>query len=43
MGLVDKDIDVEKLLTMDALHINKRKTQLNTRDEYRSLELPLKF
>ena len=43
MELVDKGTDVEKLLTMGALHIKKRKTQLNTRDEYRSLELTLNF
>ena len=33
----------EKLLTLEALYIAEIKPQLNTKDEYRSRELKLKF
>ena len=37
--LFDKSNDVEKSLSLDAHHENKRKPQLNTGDEYKSREL----
>ena len=41
--IIDKSDNVPKLLTLEALHISRIKPRINTRDEYRSRELTLRF
>ena len=41
--VIDHCQDSEKVMTIEALHITRRKPQLNTRDEYKSRELTLKY
>ena len=40
---VDNNDDVKKLLSLAALHLSKRKRQLNTRNEYGSRGFSLKY
>ena len=40
--IIDQCKDSEKLMTIEALHISRRKPQLNTQDNYKSTELTLK-
>ena len=39
----DGSQETEKLMVIDALHISRRKPQLNTRDEYKGREIKLKY
>ena len=41
--IIDRANDVRKLMTLEAIHIARMKPGLNTRDEFRSLELTLKL
>ena len=41
--IIDQSQNSEKLMTIEALHVSRRKPQLNTRDEYKSRELTLKY
>ena len=40
--IIDECQESEKLMTIEAIHISRRKPQLNTRDESKSRELTLK-
>ena len=40
--IIDQCQDSEKSTTIEALHISRRKSHLNTRDEYKSRDLKLK-
>ena len=41
--IIDQCLDSKKLMTIDTLHISRRKPQLNTREEYKSRELTLNY
>ena len=40
---MDQYQDSERLITIEALHISRRKPQLNTREENKSRDLALKY
>ena len=41
--IIDQCQHSEKMMTIEDLHISRHKPQLNTRDEYKSRELTLKY
>ena len=41
--IIDQSSEPQKLMTLEAIHIRQRKPAPNTRDEYRSRELTLKY
>ena len=41
--ILDRSNSLPRLLTLEALYINQYKPKLNTKDEYRSRTLTLKF
>ena len=41
--IIDQTANTHKLLTLEALHIWRERTKINTRDEFRSRELTLKL
>ena len=42
-NIIDQCQDSEKLMTIEALRISRRKPQMNTRDEYKSREQTLEY
>ena len=43
INILDRSNSLPRLLTLEALYINQFKPKLNTKDEYRSRTLTLKF
>ena len=41
--IIDQTANTHKLLTLEALHVCRERPRINTRDEFRSRELTLKF
>ena len=41
--IIDQTANIQKLLTLEALHIWRQRPRINTRDEFGSRELTLKL